>query len=66
MVSGFFKAARESCRVDFEREVCFVIACIAFSSLTGKLHVHNAKYDKPVMEIGILSLRSESQIRRQG
>lgn len=60
MVPGFFKAARESCRVDFEREVCFVIMYVSFSSLTGKLHVHNLKYDKPETEIGILSPQSES------
>lgn len=35
-VAGSFKAAWESCRVDFEREVCFVIVSVVFSSSTGK------------------------------
>lgn len=54
----------ESRRVDLEREVCFVIACVAFS--TGSLDVRDLKYDELVMEIGIVNSQSESQIRRSG
>lgn len=50
--------------MDLEREVCFVIACVAFS--TGSLDVRDLKYDELVMEIGIVNSQSESQIRRSG
>jgi len=40
-VAGSFKAARESCRLDFEREVGLVIACVALPSSTGSLDVRD-------------------------
>lgn len=61
-VAGSFKALWESRRVDFEREVCFVIACVAFS--TGDLDVRDLKYDELVMDVCTVNSRSESCIRR--
>lgn len=58
MVADSFKAAWESCRVDFERELCFVIAYVAF--LTGNLDVHDLKYDKLVLETSTVNPQDES------
>lgn len=46
--------------MDFEREVCFVIVYVAFSTSTGNLDVRDLKYDKLAMEISIVDPQSES------
>lgn len=46
--------------MDFEREVCFVIVYVAFSSLTGNLDVHDLKYDKLVLETSTVNPQGES------
>lgn len=53
MVSGSSKAGCESCKVGFK--VCFVIVHVAFSGLTGSLHMHNLKHEKSVMELSTVS-----------
>lgn len=50
--------------MDFEKEVCFVIVYVAFSSLTCNLDVRDLQSDKLARETSILSPQSESQIRR--
>lgn len=64
MVSGSSKAACESCKVGFK--VCFVIVHVAFSGLTGSLHMHSLKQDKLVMELSTVCSEQSRLGGREG